>query len=120
MSQTAHDSAARNVTAGRLELVRCEELNVAHLVHCQADVLASEFGENHRPLVRSASTNEADGQVDHGDYGATQVDQPTYVRRRAGQPCRAPERDDLTDGADVTAVDRAGDREQQQSQRTRR
>jgi hypothetical protein len=117
MSQTAHDSPARNVTSGRLELLRREELNVTHLVHRQADILVPEFGENHGALVRSAATSEADRQVDHRDDGTTQIDQPPHVRRRAGQPRRVPERDDLTDGANVTAVHGPGDCEQQQSQR---
>src|SRR5678816_1879279 len=79
MSQTAHDSPARNVTSGRLELLRREELNVTHLVHRQADILVPEFGENHGALVRSAATSEADRQVDHGDDGTTQIDQPPHV-----------------------------------------
>ena len=117
MSQTAHDSPARNVTGGRLELVRREDLDIAHLVHGETDVLVPEFGENHRPLARSGAAREAGGQIDHGNDGTAEVDQPAHMGWRAGQSCRSPQRDDLTDGADVTAVYGPGNCEQQESQR---
>jgi len=84
MSQTAHDSTARAVTGGRLESVRREDLDIAHLVHRETDVLVAEFGENDRPIARSRATGETDGEIDHGDDRAAQVDQPTHVGWSAG------------------------------------
>ena len=120
MSQTPHDSAARYITALRLEPIGGQDLDIAHFVHRQADALVTVFRQDDRPVIGRGAAGKAGCEVDHRHDRAPQVDQPAHVRRRAGKPRGAPERDDFSNGADITAIHRARDREQQQSLRAYR
>ena len=120
MSQTPHDPTARYITSRGLEAVGRQDLDVAHFVHRQPDVLVAEFRQYDRPVVGGGTAGKARSEVNHRHDGPPQVDQPTHVGRRARKPSGAPEGDDLSNGADVAAIHRAGDREQQQSLRAYR
>ena len=117
MSQTPHDAAAPHVTTRRLESLGRQDLDIAHFVHRQSDVLVTEFRQDDRPVVSRGGAGEAGHEIDHRYDRAAQVEQAAHVGWRAGQSRGTPERNDLTNGAYVAAIHRAGDREQQQSLR---
>ena len=84
MSQTAHDSPACQITARRLEALGRQHLDVAHFIDREADLFGPELGEYDRPVVGARRSSEPSRQVDDGDDGAAEIDQPANVGGRAG------------------------------------
>jgi hypothetical protein len=116
MSQTAHDSAACQITRCGLEALRRHHLHVAHVIDRQPDLFGAELGEHDGPVVCARRPREPSRQIDYRDDGPAEVDQSADVRRGAREPGRMTDRNDLSYRRDVTAIHRARHREQQQSE----
>ena len=116
MSQTAHYPAASKITSRDLESVWCQDLNVPHLIHGEADLLGAIFGEHHRPVGIRRRAPESSREVDHCHDRAAEVDQTADVGRSARKPGRVTNRNDFPNRGDVAPVYATRQRKQQQAQ----
>src|SRR4051812_29392586 len=119
LNRTRHSPHHRNLgPIRRAELVDRHVLNVAHIVDADSGPAVEIIDQQNQPfgaVVRPLAKRRA--PIDHGDDGATQIDEPANGFGRAGQPRQMLRRYDLAKRIHVAAIGPAADVENEEPAR---